>query len=69
MSYQNMKAEMKREGITQRQVAELLGMSTNNLSMKLNGRVPMTVSEATRIRDEFFPEATLDYLLETADIN
>lgn len=63
MSYQNMKAEFKREGITQIQVANSMGMSSNNLSLKINEKVPMTVSEAKFIRDRWFPDCQLDYLL------
>lgn len=66
MSYQNIKAEMRREGITQENIATFLGMSTNNLSLKLNGKVAFTVPEAVAIRDKFFPDATLDYLLANA---
>ena len=64
MSYQNMKAEMRRFGITQGDIAAFLKMSTNNVSLKINGKVPFTVDEALKIRDRFFPNATLDYLME-----
>ena len=63
MAYQNMKAEMKRYSITQSQVADLLGMSTNNVSLKINERIPMTVEEAKEIQQKFLPHANLDYLL------
>ena len=42
-------------------------MSTNNVSMKINGRVSLTAEEAKEIRESFCPDATLDYLLETPD--
>lgn len=38
MSYQNMKAEMRRFGVTQGDIAAFLKMSTNNVSLKINGR-------------------------------
>lgn len=63
MAYQNLKAELKRFSVSYGQVAEVLCMSTNNLSMKVNERIPMTVEEAKKIRDEFCPDADLDYLL------
>lgn len=63
MAYQNMKAEMKRYSITQSQVADLLGMSTNNVSLKINERIPMTVEEAKEIQQKFLSHASLDYLL------
>jgi transcriptional regulator with XRE-family HTH domain len=66
--YQNLKAELTREGISQAQVAAHFGMSTNNFNMKMNGRVPFTVPEIVEIRETFVPEATLDYLLECEPI-
>ena len=63
MSYQNMKAELKRAGASYEDVSSLLGMSMNNFSLKINGRVPMTVEEAKAIRAAFCRDATLDYLL------
>ena len=63
MALQNLKAEMRRKGITQAQVAKSLGMSENNFCHKCNERIPMTVDEAKAIRDRFMPEFRLDYLL------
>lgn len=65
MNYQNMKAELRRVSASYADVAELLGMSANNVSLKLNGRVPLTAEEAKAIRANFCPDATLDYLLQT----
>jgi transcriptional regulator with XRE-family HTH domain len=62
--YQNLKAELTREGVSQAQVADHFGMSTNNFNLKMNGRVPFTVPEIVEIREVFVPDATLDYLLE-----
>lgn len=67
MVYRNIKAEMRREGITQEQIADYLGMTSNNLSLKLNGKVVLTAPEAVAIQKRFFPRATLDYLLEQSD--
>jgi hypothetical protein len=63
--YLNMKLELRREGVTQEQVAEHLDMTLSNLNYKLNGTVPFTVAEVVAIRDKFAPDATLDYLLTT----
>lgn len=63
MSYQNMKAELKRVGASYEDVSALLGMSMNNFSLKINGRIPMTVEEAKAIQAKFCRDATLDYLL------
>lgn len=63
MSYQNMKAELKRVGASYEDVSAMLGMSMNNFSLKINGRIPMTVEEAKSIQTTFCRDATLDYLL------
>lgn len=65
MALNNMKAEMKRSGITQVDVADSMGMSNNNLNMKINERIPMTVDEAKFIRDTWLPDCTLDDLLQS----
>ena len=61
--YLNLKKEMERERVSIRQIAEYLGMSSNNLSLKANGYVAFKCSEMVAIRDKFFPDASLDYLL------
>lgn len=65
MPYQNIKAELKRCGVNYSKVSEMLGMSVNNVSLKMNERIPLTVTEAKKIRDAFFPDASLEYLLES----
>lgn len=62
MNYVNLRAEMARKGITQKQMAAALGMSEVNFNGKLNGRTRITVDEAKRIRNTFFSDNTLDYL-------
>ena len=63
MAYQNIKAELKRFGVNYSMVADVLGMSVNNVSMKINERISMTVDEIKQIRQAFFPDASLEYLL------
>lgn len=65
MAFQNLKAEMTREKITQAQVAESMGMSTNNLNLKINEKIPMTVDEIKFIQSKWLPEVSLDALLES----
>lgn len=65
MALANMKAELKREGITQREVAEELHMTENNLSLKLNEKIAMTVEEAKFINSRYLPHVKLDYLLQS----
>lgn len=65
MSYKNLKSEMVRSGITQSMAADFLGMTANNLSMKIRGKVPFTVDEMKALRDEYFSTLQLDYLCES----
>lgn len=66
--YRNFKAELKRVGVTQTQIASHLKMTVNNFNAKVNGKVPFSVPEIVEIRDVFMPDATLDYLLEYVPI-
>lgn len=61
----NMKAELRRFGITQAEVADYLGMSANNFNLKINERIPMTIEEARTINSHFLPTVKLDYLLQS----
>ena len=65
MAFSNLKAEMRRDGITQAEIANALGMSRDNFCMKVNERIPTTISEATDIKRKFFPELSIDYLFES----
>lgn len=65
MTYMNLKAEMVKYGVKQANAADLLGMTSNNFSMKVRERVPFTVEEVKKLRDTFFPSAHLDYLCES----
>lgn len=65
MSFQNIKAEMVREGVTYGDAAKLLGMSQNNFGLKVNERIAMTVDEVKKIQAAFFPTASLDYLCQS----
>ena len=59
----NLKGELARNGVTQGQVAETLGMTLKNFNMKINGKIPFTVPEMMTIKDTYAPDATLDYLM------
>lgn len=65
MSLSNMKAELKRFGITQREVADYLGMSENNFGLKINEKVSMTIDEAKAIHKHFLPTVEFEYLLQS----
>lgn len=64
--YVNIKAEMMRNGVTQRMIAARFDVTQNTVNNKINGRTALTVDEIVSWRDEFMPDATLDYLLDRA---
>ncbi|MBY4796765.1 hypothetical protein K6V98_00055 [Collinsella sp. AGMB00827] len=68
MALQNLKAEMRRKGITQAEIADFLGMTENNFCLKCNERIPTTLDEARKIQMKFFPSMRLDYLFAGAQV-
>lgn len=65
--YTNIKVEMTRNGITQGMIAKRYGIATNTVNNKINGRTALTVDEIVGWRDEFMPDASLDYLCERSE--
>lgn len=65
MAFQNLKGELTRAGITQRKVADFLGMSTNNFNRKVAEEIAITRKEMYSIRDKFLPDRSIDYLFES----
>ena len=61
MLYKNIKAEMGRHDLTIKELATNLGLSTNSVSFKLNGKREFTLSEIERIASLF--DCSLDYLV------
>lgn len=48
--YRNLQAEMGRQAMTKRQLAEALGKTTASLSQKMNKKVVWTLPEALLVR-------------------
>ena len=61
MLYPNIKAEMARNNITIKELAKVIGLSTNSVSFKLNGKRQFTLSEIEKIALLF--NCSLDYLV------
>lgn len=61
MLYPNIKAEMGRNDLTIKELAANLGLSTNSVSFKLNGKREFTLSEIEKIACIF--GCSLDYLV------
>lgn len=66
--YPNLDAEMARKGLKRKDLAELFGGRIPTVSDKLNGKYPLSLHEAERVRALFFPDLTLDYLFDRNDV-
>jgi transcriptional regulator with XRE-family HTH domain len=60
--FPNLDAEMARRKITRNALAERIHKTLTTLSMKLNGKAPLTLKECIEIRDEVNSDCTVDYL-------
>lgn len=57
--YKNLRAEMARNNITIKDMAEKLGFNRDTLARKLSGKSPIYLDEAFAIQIEFFPKNTI----------
>lgn len=63
--YPNLNAELARRGIKRIDIAkDLYGGRTASVSEKLNGKYPLSLNEAMKIKNTYFPELELGYLFE-----
>lgn len=60
----NIWLKLKDAGITQAQAADKIGISRQAMSSKLRGRVDFKVDEIKKLRDIYFPESSLEELLD-----
>ena len=66
--YPNLAAEMARNGIKRKEIAEKLDVRIGTIYDKLNGKYSLTLDEAFFIRETFFPNHTLEYLFAKSAI-
>lgn len=62
--YKNVKAEMSRRGIILENLAEALGLTVSTVSQKLNGKYPITLTEAKVIKKRLGVDIPLEELFE-----
>ena len=65
--FPNLDAEMARKKITRMALAEKIHKSPTTLSLKLNGKAPLTLAECVEIKNVVNPECTVDYLFATEE--
>lgn len=66
--FNNLDAEMARKKITRASLAEKIHKTPTTLSLKLNGKAPITLSECIDIKNAIGAECTIDYLFATDDV-
>ena len=63
----NLVAEMAREGVLYKDLAEMLGRDEKSISNKISCKTEFTRKEMVQIRKQLFLECSLDYLFEQAE--
>lgn len=61
----NLKAEMARNNVEVTDIALAIGQHRNTVSNKIMGKRAFTVPEAVKIKQDFFPDLSIDYLFAT----
>ena len=58
----NLRAEMARNGIQKKEMAEAISITEKTLFNKIYGHTQFTAREMLAIKDTFFPDMDLEYL-------
>ena len=70
MGYPNLKAEMRRHGIGNKDIADNLHIAVSTVSVWLNGAdSAFPILKAKEVRNRFFPNLSLDYLFSESPID
>lgn len=69
MKYPNLRAEMARHGLENKDFAITLNVTLRTIQSKFNGKTKSGFysDEMIKIRDAHFPKLTLDYLFDDAE--
>lgn len=65
--FPNLEAELARTKTTRAELAKMLGITPTTLSLKLNGKGTLSLRECVEIKNNFFPDKSLDYLFQTEE--
>ena len=69
ISYPTLKAEQARQGITNTQMAETMGVSEKSFRNKIRGITTFTLSEALSLRKAYFPNMEIECLFKPYSTN
>ena len=64
MIFPNLEAELRRSGISKKEMSERLGLPYGTLFQKLSGARKTSIPDAYKIRDTLFPGMKIDYLFD-----
>ena len=64
--YPNLKVELARKNLTQKDIAKCLGITEPTANKKVNGVAKLNLKDISLIRQTFFTNLSLDYLFESA---
>jgi len=64
ISYANLRAEMARGKVTIQQLADAVRIDRSTMGLKLSGKSPILLHEASLINAKFFPKHNLPYLFQ-----
>ena len=63
--FTNLKGELSKKGITNKDLAELLGVDVKTIQNRLSGKCDWTLKEVIQITKFLFPEYRLEWLFAT----
>lgn len=66
--FRNLEAELARSGLNKRDVALKLGCTPSTLSLKLNGKAPLSLLEAAKIKQIIGVDMALEELFAMDDL-
>ncbi|RKJ37886.1 XRE family transcriptional regulator [bacterium 1XD42-1] len=64
--YRNLEAELVRAGLSKQELAKKIGCTPSTLSMKLNGKSPLSLAEASKIKQIVGVDISLEELFAAA---
>ena len=60
--YKNLKAEMIRQNVTAKQIADTLDIKLDTARRKINGKISVSIVDCHKIADLFTENNSVDYL-------
>ena len=65
--FKNLKAEMIRQDVTAKQIADTLDIKLDTARLKINGKIPVSIADCYKIADLFKENNDIGYLFQKDD--